>query len=240
MALQYVIILFVVLIPVCSILYCLPKQLVFHYLDRYPNIISRLPPPHINNKTVTITIDDVPYGASFPEILAVLDKYNVKATFLTISSYIDTTSEQLIINAMRNGHEFANHGNTNRRHSRLSASQLINEIDTCNAKLRKLYRRAQVEPTGTRFYRLGCGTFNQHMIDYTKEKDMYIVLGSVYPHDAHMPSATINIWYMQYKIDVDDIIIMHDRWWTVGMLDNLLAWLYENNYQVRKLGDVIQ
>ena len=64
-----------------------------------------------NQNHVSLTIDDAPYTKeSFQNILNILNKYNIKATFFIISSYVNNDNWQLLIDAVKNGHHLANHG----------------------------------------------------------------------------------------------------------------------------------
>lgn len=81
------------------IYYWLPKWLVLNlFLERfYPEIITRNKNSH--NKIV-LTFDDVPYG-SHEEIIDLLNKYNMNATFFVISHYINDNND-ILINAVKN------------------------------------------------------------------------------------------------------------------------------------------
>ena len=104
-----------------------PKNVVKRVLDKYPRVVSTLE-TNIEEKKICLTFDDVPYGDSFVEILKVLDEYNIKATFFVILSNVNKDNKDIIVNAIKNGHEFSNHGRTNRMHTRLSTAELSNEI----------------------------------------------------------------------------------------------------------------
>lgn len=228
-----------IIIGIFTIIYTIPKILLFKWLNSYDpkykkNIIVN---KHTKEKVISLTIDDAPYGDSFRNIVSTLNEHNVKATFFVISDYIQWFRQD-IINAVKDGHELANHGATNRMAVWLSTKDLYKEINFCNNELYHIYDDAgmkEIHRVNNRFYRPGSGFISKNMINMIAELDIKIVLGSVYPHDAHIPIWQLNLWYLQYKIESGDIIVLHDRNWTVPLLRELLPWLKKENYKIKTL-----
>lgn len=224
------------------ICYWIPKFLIVHNgLNRfYPLVLTH----NSHQKDIALTFDDVPYdnqniGSSFEKILDVLDKYNMKATFFMISDYVTSQNEHLLIRAIKTGHQIGNHGKTNSLHVIKSLDALEKEIDACDFKIRQLYEKANVPLPKTMVYRPGCGLFTQKMINLIEKKNYKLTLGSVYPNDTFMMSGIINYYYLINHIQKGDIVIMHDRGWTPGLLEWLLPWCKKNNYQSVTVNDII-
>ena len=217
---------------IMAVFYWIPKYIISLAEYFFPKVIFRK-----NNvfKKVCLTFDDVPYDTTtYKEIIYVLDSFNVKATFFIISSQITNESKKILINAVKNGHHLGNHGHTNTMHALLSESLLVGELIYCDTMIKDIYNLANVPLPNTLLYRPGCGIFTNRMIDIMESCDTRyaMCLGSVYPNDPIVRSSLINYYYLINHIDSGDIIILHDRKWTVPLLQNLLTWMMKHNYDV--------
>ena len=178
--------------------------------------------------TIYLTIDDAIYSDSFEEILDLLNKYNVKATFFVIQSYVNNKNRHLLVKAIEDGHHLANHGVKNKAHFLYNAFDLENEIILCEQLLKQLYTEAHTEYPAIKYFRPGCG-YTSTTISYVCKKLGYkIVLGTVYPSDALIPMPNIYAWIINNKVVSNDIIIIHDRWWTPSTLIKILPKLTQN------------
>lgn len=181
------------------------------------------------SNTIYLTIDDVILNKNvFEEILNVLDKYNVKATFFVISSYINEHNYDLIVNAIKNQHHFANHGETNKMHALFNESDLENEILKCETTLKDLYSIANIKYPSIKYFRPGCGYTNDTIINVCNKLGYRVVLGSVYPCDPHIPMPNLYAFIIKNKTQPNDIIILHDRNWTPSTLIKTLPYLTSN------------
>jgi len=210
--------------------YWIPKS-VLNYLPE--DVITKIPTSSNNEQsfdTVALTFDDLPYG-NHREIIELLDKYDMKATFFIISSKITEEDKEIFVKAVRNGHQLGNHGSTNSMHLLKNRKALSTEIEDCDKVIKEIYLLADIELPTVMVYRPGCGLFCNETIEVAKELRYQLALGSVYCHDAQMPISTINYWYLLKHIENNDVIILHDRKWTLVLLTKLLPWLQENNYR---------
>ena len=186
--------------------------------------------------TICLTIDDAIYSNSFEEILNILDKFDVKATFFVISSYVNDKNYNLLLKAIENGHHLANHGTQNKAHALFTASNLENDIILCEQVLRQLYKDAFTEYPKIKYFRPGCG-YTTDTISYVCKKLGYkIVLGTVYPVDSFIPMPNIYSLIIKNKVKSGDIIILHDRWWTPSTLLKILPDL-KTKYKIIHLLD---
>lgn len=63
-----------------------------------------------------------------------MGKYNVKATFFVVGSWVDKYPES--VKALCDaGHEVMNHSNTHAHMSQLSRDEIIADVNTCNDKI---------------------------------------------------------------------------------------------------------
>ena len=224
----------ILLFCILNIIYFLPKILINKL--KYDNIIFNFT-SKINKKEIILTIDDIPYG-NINSIRKVLNKYNIKANFFFISNYLTNKTKSNLINLINDGHEIYNHGMTNSMHAKLNKYELLKEINECSIVLEKLYNETNIKKPINKYYRPGSGYFNKEMLDVIKYNNMKIVLGSVYPHDAQISLSLLNFYYIIYKIEPGDIIILHDRLWTSELLNKLIPYLLYNGYSFNLLSNL--
>ena len=186
------------------------------------------------DKKISLTFDDVPYDKSskiFQEIVSLLDEYNYKATFFVIADNNFMKNKHALINSVKNGHHLANHGTTNSMHALKSNKSLETEIEDCSNRIYYIYDLAKIKKPDTMYYRPGCGMVTNSMIKLAKDCDTTIALGSVYQNDPVMCFPYINYLYLISHIESGDVVILHDRKWTVPMLKMLLKWMKQNDYK---------
>lgn len=175
-----------------------------------------------NNNEIILTIDDVPHFCdSFNEILNILNKYECKATFFVISSYVTLKNRQLLITAIKNGHHLANHGEYNKMHALCSYDDIVKEINTCQKLLHELYTEAKIKMPKNKYYRPGCGLISSQIKKYCKDEGYKITLGSNYCSDTKCP-IFLNETYILCHLKTNDIIIIHDKVNTIELLKRLL------------------
>jgi peptidoglycan/xylan/chitin deacetylase (PgdA/CDA1 family) len=83
---------------------------------------------------VALTFDDGPNPAATPQILALLDKYNVKATFFLVGQFARVCPE-LVRDISARGHCVGNHTETHRNLTFLSPGSIENELRRCQESI---------------------------------------------------------------------------------------------------------
>jgi peptidoglycan/xylan/chitin deacetylase (PgdA/CDA1 family) len=218
------------------IYYWLPKWLILSlFMDKYyPEILCR----NQDSKYIALTFDDVPYG-SHEQIIQLLNKYDMKATFFVISDYVNLTSSNVLIDAIKHGHQLGNHGSSNSMHAIKTMIALTEEIHECDTLIKRLYSNANVSLPKLMVYRPGCGLFHNKMLKLVKSMNYHVTLGSVYPNDPIVMSSFINYHYVKYHLEFGDIVILHDRKWTINMLENLLKWMTQTGYKSITVNELV-
>jgi len=188
------------------------------------------------SKVIALTIDDGPSPAT-GDILAVLDRYGVKATFFTISEYVPS-HEQLFRQTIAAGHEIGNHLTTDEPSIRLSPEDfetdllaaeetllpyfLTNEKQSLKVSPSAQASSAQVSSTqassiqssstqaSLQWLRPGMGFYNAQMVKTAERHGYQLVLGSVFPYDTHLPSSRFASAFILRTVQPGDIIVLHD------------------------------
>lgn len=187
-------------------------------------------------KKIVLTIDDVPHDYNtFNKIINILKKHDVKCTFFVISSYVNNETKKLLIEAVKNGCHLGNHGAHDVMHAKLNNKQLNNEITECDMKLTQIYNEANVKLPKQKWFRPGCGFMNDTIYEYCKTNNYKIVLGSNYPSDPQIKLGMLNNMYVLKNLTDGDIVILHEREWTVNYLEDLIINIKKRNYEISDL-----
>jgi peptidoglycan/xylan/chitin deacetylase (PgdA/CDA1 family) len=124
------------------------------------------PPPyrHVLNatpvtapRTVALTFDDGPSPRWTPQVLDILRRHNVRATFFVIGSNVDA-HPALARRIVAEGHMIGNHTQTHPDLTRLSAAQIAGQVDAATGSI--------LRATGTRpcFFRGPGGSHNGQLV----------------------------------------------------------------------------
>lgn len=179
------------------------------------------------SKKIAITFDDGPHPRLTPQILGILEKYNVKATFFMVGCNVRLYPQaaQQVISA---GHEVGNHTFTHRSISSLNESTLQREIEQCEDALEEL---CEYRP---HLFRPPQGVLNAGVENCSQRGDYTVVLWSLDTRDWANKNAQVIVDTILSNLKGGDIILMHDY---VGVgsqtpqaLEQLLPRLLEQGY----------
>ncbi len=152
---------------------------------------------------VALTFDDGPHPRYTPQILDILKKYGVSATFFAVGENADLYPH-LIRRAVSEGHEIGNHTYNHYHITKLTQKELEADIAACRKTLERIGGRP------VRLFRPPEGICNEYVKLICADNDLSIVLWSIDTRDwAHTPVFDI---YENVKKNVKDgsIILMHD------------------------------
>lgn len=199
-------------------------------------------PPTAVALTVALTIDDGPSAAT-ADILAVLARYDTRATFFNISDHLPGY-EGVVAEAIAAHHELGNHLTADEASIRLSPKAF--EAD--------LLAAAQVwQPyvsSSLRWLRPGMGFYSASMVATAQRHGYRLALGSVFPYDTHVPFSGFAIAFILSTLQPGDIIVLHDGeskgstgkgrgQRTVNTLKKVLPALQARGYTVTTLTNLI-
>ncbi len=204
--------------------WCNPSILFFYDLDR---------------KAVALTIDDSPSEIT-RQISQIIKNNQCSGTFFMIGKQIEKydSNKRIRQKIMDDGHEMGNHG----YYDHVAAFQPVTSIDKEIRKTDALLRTFMKQERNYkkyRWFRPGSGWFTSSMIDLvTNKHNSVIALGSCYPYDPLVHDFWLNYNYILSKITSGDIIILHDRPWTIPLLRSLLPELKQRGFEVMSLSQL--
>lgn len=154
-------------------------------------------------KWIALTFDDGPHPIHTPEILDLLSKYGIHATFFVVGSNVELCPE-ITERTIREGHELGNHTYSHSNLAKKSAKEAETEIGR-TAKLlseRFSYETSLLRPPG------GCVT--EKVCCEASSFGYTVVLWSVDPRDwAHTKTEKI-VENVRLNVRPGDILLFHD------------------------------
>ena len=90
-----------------------------------------------DQKLVAISFDAAWGTEDTQQLIDILGKYGVKATFFVVGEWVDKYPES--VKALHDaGHEVMNHSNTHAHYPQLSADEVAADLNACNDKVEKV------------------------------------------------------------------------------------------------------
>ncbi|TCD46061.1 hypothetical protein D3X11_00855 [Streptococcus sp. X16XC17] len=181
-------------------------------------------------KMIALTFDDGPSATTTPQVLALLKKYNAKATFFVLGQAI-AGKESILKQMQADGHEIANHSWSHSNLTRLSADQIKQEIQQTQSAVEAV--------TGQRptLLRPPYGAVNKAVMAATQMPAIYWSVDTL-DWKSHNPQAIL----AQVKAGTHkgSIILMHDiHQTTVNSLDSVLSYLSSQGYTFGTVSDLL-
>lgn len=189
-----------------------------------------------DKKIIALTFDDGPHPNETNQVLDVLKKYDVKATFFIAGKHANWYSKPLI-RVNEEGHEIGNHTFNHPDISNLSKCQLEEEIIKCEDILVKLTGKKP------KLFRPPYGSYNKDILEeIAKTYDYKIVLWTtVDAKDWQNPGANKIADIITNNAKNGDIILLHDYATdnTVEALEILIPKMIDKGYKFVTVSELI-
>eukprot|EP00547_Thalassionema_nitzschioides_P000037 CAMPEP_0194208574 /NCGR_PEP_ID=MMETSP0156-20130528/6985_1 /TAXON_ID=33649 /ORGANISM="Thalassionema nitzschioides, Strain L26-B" /LENGTH=448 /DNA_ID=CAMNT_0038935569 /DNA_START=124 /DNA_END=1467 /DNA_ORIENTATION=+ len=202
-------------------------------------------------KYVALTLDDAPCrfsdtdSSEIPKVLALLRKYNVKATFMVVGSWCRNHEDDLI-RLIQDGHELANHCMMDRSYEFDDPKDFGNAVDECSAIIQDLYLRAGVTDKSRCPYwafRAPHGRYTQEMARQLASRGLVNVMCDTYASCPVVEDGDFVGKHLTNTCKDGSIILLHMpevhvRQWCLTALEKLLKGLKHRNMQAIPLGEM--
>jgi peptidoglycan/xylan/chitin deacetylase (PgdA/CDA1 family) len=181
-----------------------------------------------SGKKLFLSIDDAPSNNT-SEILRVLKKHQVSATFFIISDRVKSPLQLEEIVAA--GHSLGNHLKTTKACSKLSLEEFQSDFDAC---------RATIERTGKwDLFRPASDFGTKDQIAYARGKGYRAVMGTAFPMDHWISDRDWLVRIARWLSVPGAIVILHDGdvrgRTTAEVLDRLIPELKVEGYAFDRL-----
>lgn len=201
----------------------------------FGGMIREIPIYSVETEEPKISISfDATWGADKTEdILELLNKYNVTATFFLSGIWVETYPE-LVKKICENGCEIGTHANTHKDMTKQSKSEIITELEESTKIIKDITKK---EVT---LFRAPFGAYNNTLINTADELGLKTIQWDVDSLDWKGLSAIDIVKRILDRIQNGSIVLMHnDADNIVEALNILLERLKLKNYDLVAIGDLI-
>jgi peptidoglycan/xylan/chitin deacetylase (PgdA/CDA1 family) len=184
------------------------------------------------SKSISLTFDDGPDPVQTPKILALLAKYQVKATFCLIGSNVQKHPE-IVREIVAAGHTLCDHTwNHSLTIGKQTPAQIQADLERTNAAIRAAVPGAQIP-----FFRAPGGNFTDRLVTVAKAQGMTSLYWQVDPRDWDHPKGETDPAHVNRvmsdilrSVKPGSIILSHDfnQPDTIAAYSKLLPWLTSN------------
>lgn len=182
-----------------------PQHIAKHHSQLQPywvsDVVFRVP---TDKKVVALTFDDGPHPKFTPDILNILDKYRIKATFFMVGKemvkYPDVVKE-----VAKRGHVIGNHTYSHPHDIELDTrTQVVGELEKCEQVIEKL--------TGARpqLFRSPRGLMDGAVFQIANEEGYKVILWTVCADNHSDPTPQMMANRVFQHIKPGGIILVHD------------------------------
>ena len=177
------------------------------------------------DKRISVTFDNAWGADDIPDILASLKKYNAKATFFVLGTWVEKYPE-IVKSIFDEGHEIANHSYVHYHPAKLSDKQLTEEIVKCNEAIKSVTGKE------CNIYRAPYGEYNNEVVTNAQNNGMFVIQWDVDSLDWRNEMTKQAIYdRVTKKVKAGSIILFHnDTKYTREVLPEILEKLTSDGY----------
>lgn len=184
--------------------------------------------------TIAITFDDGPNATTTMEVLDILEKYQVRASFFLIGTNINDESAKSVKRAFDLGCDIENHSKTHSYMDKMTADEIKDEVAYVNDKVKEI--------TGTtpKFFRPPYIAVNDTMYENI---DMTFISGNGCNDWDDKVTAEYRAKYLEKKAADGVIFLLHDadgNSKTVEALDKAIPILLEKGFQFATISELFE
>ena len=186
-----------------------------------------------DSNVCALTFDAAWGNEDTQQLIDILGKYKVKATFFVVGEWVDKFPES--VKALHDaGHEIMNHSDDHAYFTKLSADQIKAQLDSCNSKIEAI--------TGVRpdLFRPPYGDYNDSVVSTVRNCGMYTIQWNVDSLDwKNLESSAIAERVLK-RIEPGSIILFHNAAKnTPAALPSVIEGLIQQGYTMVPVSQLI-
>ncbi|WP_366925816.1 polysaccharide deacetylase family protein [uncultured Clostridium sp.] len=180
---------------------------------------------------IALTFDDGPYAPVGNRIMDSMEQYNGRATFFVVGNRVADYKTE-IKRMHDNGHEIANHTYDHKYLNKLSADEIVSQVELCNQAV------AAITGESPRLVRLPGGSKNSTVLGNVHYP---IILWNIDTLDWKTKNADKSVEAVLGKVKDGDIILMHELYKSSGdAAVRIIPALSEQGYQLVTVSELIR
>ncbi len=186
-----------------------------------------------DEKIISISFDAAWGNEDTDDLIDILGKYNVKATFFVVGEWVDKYPES--VKALSDaGHEIMNHSNTHPHMTKLSEEKMQQELIECNKKIENI---TGIKPI---LFRAPYGDYNDTVIQTMRENGCYTIQWDVDSLDWKDLSASEITKRVTSKVRPGSIVLFHNAAkHTPEALPSILEKLQTDGFSIVPISNLI-
>ena len=186
-----------------------------------------------DNKCVSLTFDAAWGNEDTQQLIDILGKYNVKATFFVVGAWVDKYPES--VKALHDaGHEVMSHSDDHAHFASLSSDQIVQNLNKANDKIEKV---TGVKPI---LFRCPYGEYDDHVIKSVNSIGMTAIQWNVDSLDWKGLSADEITRRVTSKVVPGSIVLFHNAAkHTPEALSGIIEALIADGYQIVPVSEIL-
>lgn len=202
---KHLVILLVVIFLAAVLLVLLAAAIPYAYANATAASQRRLPIYCTDraNKVVSLTFDAAWGDEDTPQLIEILGRYKVKATFFVVGEWADRCGDS--VKALHDaGHEIMNHSDTHPNMPKLSRDKMLYEINACNDKIQAITGK---RPT---LFRAPYGDYDNALLETLDSLNMACIQWDVDSLDWKDPPVADIVSRVTKNVSSGSIVLFHN------------------------------
>ena len=186
-----------------------------------------------DGKFVSLSFDAAWGNEDTQMLIDILAKYNVKATFFVVGEWVDKYPES--VKALHDaGHEVMNHSNAHPHMAKLTAKQIIDEVNRCSDKIEAV---TGVRPT---LFRCPYGEYDDNVIGTVNGMGLTAVQWDTDSLDWKKLTAGEIYKRVSSKVQPGSIVLFHNAGLhTPEALPSIIEYLLAEGYTIVPISEIL-
>ena len=186
-----------------------------------------------DDNVIAISFDAAWGSEQTPELLNILDEYNVKTTFFLVGFWVDKHPD-MVKEIVARGHEIGNHSQTHPHMSQLSESKIKEELGIMSGKVETI---TGVRPT---LFRPPYGDYSDRVVTTSRSEGYEVVQWSVDSLDWKNFGADNIVKQCTQNIKSGDIVLFHnDAQYILKALPTVLEYYQSKGFQIVPVSQIL-
>ena len=184
-------------------------------------------------KAVSLTFDAAWGNEDTQQLIDILGRYNVSATFFVVGEWVDKYPESVLA-LHEAGHEVMNHSNDHAHFSSLSAEEIVSNVTACSDKIEAV---TGVRPT---LFRPPYGEYDDNVIATLNAMGIYTIQWDVDSLDWKDLSAGDIYSRVTGRVSDGSIVLFHNAaLHTPEALADIIEFLLQEGYDIVPVSQLI-
>ena len=186
-----------------------------------------------DQKLASVSFDAAWGNEDTQQLIDILDRYQVKATFFVVGDWVDKYPES--VKALHDaGHEVMNHSNTHAHYPQMSVEEIVADLNACNDKIEAI---TGVRPT---LVRLPYGDYDDNAVRAVRSIGMEPIQWDVDSLDWKEIPAEEIVQRVTGKVQPGSIVLFHNAaLHTPEALPSILETLIQEGYTFVPISQLI-